>query len=131
MAGGYEKNKQRNEALQLLGKDLARRAARKCELCEAGGVRLDPWEIPPIGDAPELERTLLLCETCAAGAGGGRLEDPERWRCLESAMWSDVTAIQVAAIRLLRRLCEGGVEWARASQEMVVPSAEAMEWLGE
>ena len=72
MAGGYEKNKQRIEALQLFGKDLARRANRKCEICEAAGVRLDPWEVPPAETEPDIDSTLLLCGRCSGVADGGK-----------------------------------------------------------
>ena len=40
MAKGLLKHQERKSALSLLGKDLARRARSKCELCEASGVPL-------------------------------------------------------------------------------------------
>ncbi len=126
---GYERNKQRLEDLQLLGKDLARRSARSCEVCEASGVRLDPWEVPPVADDPSLDRTLLICAPCAAAVAGGALGDAATWRCLENAMWSELPALQVTAILLLRRLAAENVDWAAAALDSVYPSEETNAWL--
>lgn len=129
MAGGYQKNQERKQALSLLGKDLARRAGRKCEVCEAAGVALHPWEVPPVQDDPELERTLLLCERCTAAAEGGALQDPAAWRCLETVMWAELPALQVTAIRLLRRLADARVDWAAVALDTAYLSDEAQAWL--
>lgn len=131
MAGGYERNKQRAEALQLLGKDLARRSGRMCEICETAGVRLDPWEPPVAPGEPELDRTLFLCERCVAAADGADLGDAAQWRCLETTVWSDLTALQVTSIRLLRRLADRNVPWAGEALDNVYPSPETQAWLDE
>lgn len=131
MAKGLDKHRQRQDELALLGKPLARRSGSKCELCETGGVRLVPYEVPPVEDEPDLERTLLLCERCRDGADGGKLGDSSQWRFLESVMWSELTPVQVVAIRLLRRLAEDRVGWAQAALESVYPSAEVEAWLSQ
>lgn len=129
---GYEKNQERRLALQDLGKDLARRAKSKCELCEASGVRLQANEPPPVHDDPTLERTLLLCERCAAAADGGKMGAESEWRFLETTVWSDFAPVQVVTIRLLRRLAkEAKVDWASETLDMVSPGDETLEWLGE
>lgn len=131
MAKGLDKHRQRQDALALLGKTLARRAGSKCELCETGGQRLLPFEVPPVEDEPDLERTLLLCERCREGAEGGKLGDASTWRFLESVMWSELAAVQVVSIRLLRRLAAVQVGWAQSALETVFPSAEVESWLGD
>ena len=128
---GYEKNQERKQAMQLLGKDLARRAHSKCEMCEEGGLRLDPFEPPPAAVDPSLERTLLLCERCRLGAEGGKLGNDSEWRFLETIVWSEMTTVQVTAIRLLRRLRDAKVEWATSVLEGVYASPETEAWLGD
>lgn len=127
---GYEKNQSRLSDLQSLGKDLARRAKSKCELCETSGVPLEAYEVPPVPEDPELERILLLCGRCKSACAGGKLGDDSEWRFLETVVWSDFTALQVCAIRLLRRLAtEDKVGWANSTLESVYPSEETEAWL--
>jgi protein PhnA len=129
MARGYEQHKQRQEAIALLGRPLARRSRSRCELCEAGQVRLVPFEVAPFPEEPDPDRAAMLCETCLAGAVGGRL-DPLAWRHLERACWAEVPAVQVLAVRLLRRLAAERVGWATAALEGLYLEPEVEEWAG-
>ena len=129
MSKGYAKHKARIDAINLLGKDLARRAGSKCELCETGNERLEPWEPPPPPDDPELDRILLLCGRCTLACDGGAMGNAESWRFLETVMWTDLPALQVSAIRLLNRLAGDGVDWANDAVQTVYPSEEASAWL--
>ena len=43
---------------------------------------------------------------------GKRLGDLERLRCLETAIWSEVAPVQIAAVRLLRRVA-AEADWAQ------------------
>lgn len=129
MAKGLEKHQARKDALSLLGKDLARRAGSKCELCEAAGVRLDPWEPPPVPDEPSLDRVLLLCERCTRLADGGKLGDPSELRFLETTVWSELTPLQVTSVRLLQRLAAENVAWAAETLDGAYLSDETQEWL--
>jgi protein PhnA len=127
MAKGYELHQARMMALQGLGKDLARRAKSKCELTGAAGVRLWPYEVPPAGETPELDRTLLLSEECLE-----MLEHPERlagrhWQCLVEAVWSEMPALQVVAWRLLHELAQRE-DWAREALEEVSLDPETEAW---
>jgi hypothetical protein len=40
------------------------------------------------------------------------LEDPNQLRFLEESIWSEVIPVQLAAVRLIRRLADDGVGWA-------------------
>jgi protein PhnA len=55
----------------------------------------------------------LICQNCEKALENLRLEliDAE-WRCLGNTLWSDVPAVQVAVVRLLRRLAPTA-DWAR------------------
>lgn len=127
MAKGYELHQARMMALQGLGKDLTRRAKSKCELTGAAGVSLWPYEVPPVGEDPDIDRTLLVSEECRE-----MLEHPERlagrhWQCLAEAVWSEMPAVQVVAWRMLNELAKRE-DWAREVLEEVFLDPEVEEW---
>lgn len=129
MAKGLQKHQERLDALNALGRHLARRAGSKCELCEAAGVRLNPFEVPPVpADEPELERTLLLCVRCQDGAKGGHLAKGE-WLFLQGSAWSDFPPVQVTAVRILRRLDDSGEAWASELLDSLYLGEEVQAWL--
>lgn len=127
MAKGYELHQARMMALQGMGKDLARRAKSKCEITGAAGVPLRPYEVPPVGEDPDFERTLLISEECHE-----MLEHPKRlagrgWQCLAEAVWSEMPAVQVVAWRMLHELAKRE-DWAREVLEEVFLDPEVEEW---
>ena len=127
MGKGYEQHQARVNALQALGKDLARRAKSKCELTGAAGVPLRPYEIPPVADEPDLGRTLLLSEACHEV-----LEHPQKlagrgWQILAEVVWSESAAVQVVAWRMLNHLAKNE-DWAREVIEEVFLDPEVEEW---
>jgi protein PhnA len=126
MAKGYELHQARMMALQGLGKDLARRAKSKCEITGAAGVSLWPYEVPPVGVEPDMERTLLISEECHE-----MLDHPERlagraWQCLAESVWSEMPAVQVVCWRMLNELAKRE-DWAREVLDEVFldPAVEA------
>ncbi len=130
MAKGYDQNQQRQRALTLFGKDLTRRCRSHCELCACSGEPLAVFELPPAPAEPVFERCLFLCKRCADELGGGVIDQPERWRCLNNAVWSEAAAIQAGAVILLRRLAPKQV-WAGELLDQVFLEAEAIDLLGE
>lgn len=113
MAKGREKHQARLDAVGLLGKDLARRAARNCELCGGKGD-LRPYDTAP-DEEPSMDTLALLCERCRAIAGG-RDDPPETLRFLEEAIWSSYGGVAKTAQAVLKRVDAG---WARAALEMM------------
>ena len=114
-------------ALQGMGKDLARRAKSRCEITGAAGVKLRPYEVPPVGAEPDIERTILVSEACLE-----MLDHPERlhgrqWQCLAEAVWSDNPAVQVTAWRMLRELATRE-DWAREALDNVFLDPEIEQW---
>lgn len=113
MSKGRQKHQDRLDAIQLQGKDLARRAKRKCELCE-GADELRIYD----GDAhvePSLESLILACQRCR-GALQGRKEDERTLRFLETAIWNEEPVIARLAKEMLAKV---DADWARAAMEMV------------
>ncbi len=117
MAKGREEHDARVTHLQSFGKELARRAKSKCELCERAGEKLTIFEVPPEARDPDVARCLLLCERCREQATEvKRFRGGERWRILAEMAWSGVPMVQVMAVRLLRRQ-SGSQDWAREALE--------------
>ena len=112
MARGYDKHRERLDEIGRLGKNLARRAKRKCELCEATDD-LRPHDLDPDSE-PTLDTLVLLCERCRAVADGRR-DDPRTLRFLEGAVWSEVPAAAGLARTLV---AEVDADWARNTLEL-------------
>jgi protein PhnA len=105
-------------------KELHKRSDSKCELCQAAD-NLGVYEVPPNATGNS-DRALLLCGTCS-----GQIENPEtvdanHWRCLNDSMWSQVSAVQVMAWRMLTRLSSEG--WPNDLLEMLYLDDETLEW---
>lgn len=127
MAKGYELHQLRMMALQGMGKDLARRAKSRCEITGVSGVRLTPYEVPPVPAEPDFDRTILVSQACLE-----MIERPERmrgreWQCLAEAVWSDMPAVQVTAWRMLRELAKRE-DWAREALENTYLDPEIEAW---
>jgi len=127
MAKGYELHQARMMALQGMGKDLARRAKSKCEITGKAGVSLWPYEVPPVGEEPDIDRTLLISEECHE-----MLDHPDRlagreWQILAESVWSDMPAVQVVSWRMLNELAKRE-DWAREVLEEVFLDPEVEAW---
>lgn len=113
MARGKEDHDARTAVLNSFGKDLARRAKSKCELCERGGEKLSIFEVPPVPRDPVFARCLLLCGDCLSQAGDVRhFRGGDSWRFLATQAWSENLMVQVMAVRLLQRQASSH-HWAR------------------
>lgn len=131
MAKGREQYEARVAELQLLGKDLARRARSTCELCEKNREGLRIVEVPPAPKSPDPGFCVLLCEECERAAlAPGKAEKGEHWRCLAQSVWSEVPAVQVLAVRLLRALAETE-DWARETLDAVFLDEAIEKWVTE
>ncbi|MCX4028673.1 phnA protein [Endozoicomonas sp. SM1973] len=126
MAKGYDNYHARLSDLNLLGKDLTRRAKSCCELCEASGVKLTIYEVPPVPVEPELDQCLLLCQTCYEQLNRPKSIQADHWRCLTKTMWSTLPAAQVIAIRMLKFLAVQA-DWAAELLEQVYLEPEIAE----
>ena len=112
MAKGREKHQAYLNALNLLGKDLARRAKSKCELSEEPGT-LQIFDLEGPDLEPDLDHLVMVCPQVAEHLNGKGL-DRVSVHYLETAVWSTETAIRRAAIRILERFDES---WAREAIE--------------
>ena len=113
MTKGRQKHQARLDEIQFWGKDLARRAKRKCELCE-GDTDLRIYDGDPDAE-PGLATLILACERCRAILDG-RSDDERTLRFLETAIWNEEPVIARLAKRML---AEVDAAWAREALDMV------------
>jgi protein PhnA len=110
MATGRDKHRAHQAAVAGLGRNLSRRARNQCELCETSKA-LKVVEIEPTFEDPDVERAILICESCQTALKGD-ISNPNTLRFLESVVWSTTPPVQVAAVRMLRTLSDNGATWA-------------------
>ena len=105
-------------------KDLQQRSQSKCELC-GSQEQLAIYEVPPSSKGTA-EDSILICEVCS-----DQIENPDHvevnhWRCLNDSMWSEVSAVQVIAWRMLTRLSSEG--WPQDLLDMMYLDEENLAW---
>lgn len=102
---------------------LIERSGHKCELCGSTEnvqvLSVDPSD----GTA---EQSIFACETCRSQITEESPMDANHWRCLNDAMWSPVTAVQVVSYRMLDRLRAEG--WPQDLLDMMYLEDEILEW---
>ena len=89
-----------------LQQELEERSGNQCELCTST-ANLTIYEVPPVGSAG-FDGSVLICETCKTQIETPGAVNPNHWRCLNESMWSEVTAVQIVAWRMLTRLRSEG-----------------------
>ncbi|WP_432204341.1 PhnA protein [Cetobacterium somerae] len=106
MAKGYDQHMERKNKVNSFGRELTRRAKSKCELCEATGVSLSVFEIPPIKEEPEVERCIFICEDCKNKLERIKKSKENDFRFLSSSIWSEVDIVRAFSILLLREMAK-------------------------
>lgn len=110
MARGRDVHQARLAATAALGRNLARRARNRCELCSEK-TSLAVVEVLPLPEEPDEEQAVIVCKRCA-GLMAGKSADSGSIRFLEESVWSEQPPAQITAVRLVRGLAEGGEDWA-------------------
>ncbi len=128
MSKGHAKHHERHHGLSLFGKDLVRRCSSKCELCEAHGVKLKVFEVPPIEAEPNFDHCIMICEACQGQIDKPRTIDPNYWRFLANAMWSSVPPVKIMSVTMLRHLADKN-DWASELLEQVYLEPDEDAWL--
>ena len=125
MARGKEEFEARKERLNSFGKDLAKRAKSKCELC-AESKSLAVYEVAPIPEEAEFDRCLMICDDCKNQVENLDKLEVNYWHCLNETAWSEVPAVQVVVWRLLEALKTES--WAQDLQEQIYLDEETLDW---
>lgn len=103
---------------------LKERADSKCELCEST-ENLSVYELPPVISAT-VDNSILVCQHCLGQINEDVELDINHWHCLNASMWSEFTAVQMMAYRMLFRLKSEG--WANDLLEQIYLDEEALEF---
>ena len=104
MAKGYDQHMERKNKVNSFGKELTRRAKSKCELCEATGVSLSIFEVPPVKEEPEVERCIFICDECRDKLERVKKAKENDFRFLSNSMWSEVDMVRALSIVLLKEM---------------------------
>ncbi len=113
MARGLDKHQEYVDALNLLGRQLARRAKSKCELSGEPGT-LEAFDLIGEPTEPALEHVLLVSPAVRGHLEGKGLEDRDALRYLEEAVWNPERVVRDAAVRILEQV---DAPWAREAIE--------------
>lgn len=124
----HDNHKAHKEAVNALGRELARRSRSSCELCGIGQQRLTVVEVEPAPKEPDTDHALFICEPCQHELDSGKFT-PDRWRFLEGLIWSEVPPVQVVAVRVLRRLRDKGIPWASSALDGLYLDEETEAWV--
>ena len=104
MAKGYDQHMERKNKVNSFGRELTRRAKSKCELCEATGVSLSVFEIPPVKDEPEIERCIFICDECKNKLERIKKAKENDFRFLSNSIWSEIDIVRALSILLLKEM---------------------------
>lgn len=103
---------------------LLTRSESKCELC-AASTDLQIYEVPYAMHKDE-NGCMMTCVKCTNQLEKKEALDQKHWACLTTAMWSEVSGIQVVCWRMLNRLREES--WAVDSLDMLYLDDEKLAW---
>lgn len=103
--------------------ELISRADNSCELCTATG-ELEVYNVPPTA-ANIAGNEVLVCPKCLAQIEKKEDLDAAHWeKVLPTAMWSEVTPVQVVAWRMLSRLRDHA--WAAEALDIMYLDEETL-----
>ena len=105
-------------------KELAARSNGQCEIC-GSNENLTSYTVQP-RNGDSLEDLIHTCNTCHDQLTGEAEIEPNHWRCLNDAMWSEVSAVKVLAYRMLHQL--RGEGWPVDLIDMMYLDDEEMSW---
>lgn len=107
-----------------LERELIKRSNGTCELCTAT-ENLNEYIVLPTKKGG-LDEAIYACATCIDQIDNPGNEDLNHWRCLNDSMWSEQTAVQVVAWRMLSRLRSNG--WPADLLEMLYLEEDILNW---
>lgn len=128
MAKGRDQHQARIQEINSFGREIARRAKSRCELCTTKGESLHIHEVETAGTEADINNCLMICDTCEAQIQDAKHRDPHHWRFLVDAVWSDIPVVQALAIAMLGKFDE---DWAKDTLEILFVDEAAQAWGAE
>lgn len=105
-------------------RELSKRSGSKCELCGAT-ENLKVYQVLPTKKGG-LDESIMACSTCIDQIENPDNVDLNHWRCLNDSMWSEHTAVQVVAWRMLSRLRGSG--WPQELLDQMYFDEDTLAW---
>ena len=105
-------------------RELNKRSGSKCELCGAT-ENLKVYEVLPTKKGG-LDESIMACSTCIDQIENPDNVDLNHWRCLNDSMWSEHTAVQIVAWRMLSRLRASG--WPQELLDQMYLDEDTLAW---
>lgn len=102
---------------------LRERAGEQCELC---GSSENLVTTAVDGDNDNADNCVLTCGACHDQIENSELIEPNHWRCLNDSMWSQVSAVQVVAWRMLNSLRSEG--WPQDLLDILYLDEKTQAW---
>lgn len=103
---------------------LNKHSGSQCELCGAT-ENLKVYQVLPTKKGG-LDESILACTTCIDQIENPANVDLNHWRCLNDSMWSEHTAVQVVAWRMLSRMRAAG--WPQELFEQMYLDEDTLAW---
>lgn len=105
-------------------RELNKRSGSKCELCGAT-ENLLVYEVLPTKKGG-LDESIMACSTCIDQIENPDNVDLNHWRCLNDSMWSEHSAVQVVAWRMLSRM--RSAVWPQELLDQMYLDEETLAW---
>ncbi len=105
-------------------RELSKRSGSKCELC-GSTENLKVYQVLPTKKGG-LDESIMACTTCSDQIENPDNVDLNHWRCLNDSMWSEHTAVQVVAWRMLSRMRNAG--WPQELLDQMYLDEEVLAW---
>ena len=105
-------------------RELSKRSGSKCELCGTT-ENLKVHEVLPTKKGGT-DENIMACSTCIDQIENPDNIDLNHWRCLNDSMWSEHTAVQVVAWRMLSRLRGSG--WPQELLDQMYLDEDTLAW---
>jgi protein PhnA len=102
---------------------LHERSGSACELCGSTD-KLQVYAV--VADSNDIDKNILICNTCLQQILAPDKMDANHWRCLNTSMWSTVPAVQAMAWRVLNELRHEG--WPQDLLDMLYLDDETLAW---
>jgi len=105
-------------------RELSKRSGSKCELCGAT-ENLKVYEVLPTKKGG-IDESIMACSTCIDQIENPDNVDLNHWRCLNDSMWSEHSAVQVVAWRMLSRM--RSAVWPQELLDQMYLDEETLAW---
>ncbi len=110
---------------KLVEREIEQRSGAACELCGAT-EGLVVYEVEGGGEVDALTSHIQVCGQCHEQIAAPEKLDAHHWHCLNSSIWSEVSAVKVLGWRILNRLQDE--PWARDLLDMCYLDDDLMAW---